>query len=101
MTRKLTNSHDAYLKEQLQDPEFAAEYLKAAIEENDMPEMFLIALRNIAEAKGMSAFAKKTTLNREGLYDMLSKNGNPRFKSLVSILDTMGLKLSVEHKKGA
>ena len=41
-----TRSYDAFLQEQLRDPELAAEYLTAAIEE-DSPELFLIALRNV------------------------------------------------------
>ena len=46
-----TRSYDAFLQEQLRDPELAAEYLTASIEE-DSPELFLIALRNVAEAHG-------------------------------------------------
>ena len=35
------------------DPEFAAEYLKAALEETDEPRVLLIALSRIARACGM------------------------------------------------
>jgi probable addiction module antidote protein len=43
----------------------------------------------------MAKVSKKTHLNREGLYDMLSKKGNPRLSSLETVLKTIGLKLMV------
>ena len=52
------------------------EYLKASLEEGDMPEVFLMALRNVAEARGISKLARNAHLNRENLYKMLSKEGN-------------------------
>ena len=44
--------YDALVKELRDDPEFAAEYLKAALEDTDEPKVLLIALRQLAEAKG-------------------------------------------------
>lgn len=89
------------LIDSLKDPEEAVGYLRASLEEIDMPELFLLALRNVAEARGigMSQLARDTHLNREGLYTMLSKNGNPELGSLQSVLDALGLKLTVELKK--
>ena len=53
-----------------------------ALEEDD-PELFLLALRNVTEAQGgVARLAEKTKLNRESLYRMLSERGNPEFKSL-------------------
>ena len=46
-----TENYDAFLLEELRDPELAAEYLTAAIEDGST-ELFLIALRNVAEAHG-------------------------------------------------
>ncbi|MCB1214311.1 MAG: putative addiction module antidote protein [Deltaproteobacteria bacterium] len=93
--KKLTK-YNQDLMESLKDPEEACAYLKAALEESDMPEVFLLALRQVAEAHGMSQIAQATHLNRESLYKMLSKQGNPVLASLASILKTIGLKLSVE-----
>ncbi|MDA0747598.1 MAG: putative addiction module antidote protein [bacterium] len=81
----------------LQDPREAAEYLNAALEE-DSNELFLLALRNVAEAHGMKKLAGDTQLNRESMYRMLSEQGNPQFASLTTILRELGLKLSVEVK---
>ena len=79
----------------LQDPAEAAEYLNAALEE-DGNELFLLALRNVAEAYGMKRLAKDAQLNRETVYHMLSAQGNPQFTSLSTILRQLGLKLSVQ-----
>ena len=37
---------------------------------------------------------KRTGLNRESLYKMLSEEGNPRLSSLSAIFDALGFKLS-------
>jgi len=53
-------------------------HLDAALEESEIPEVFLRALRNVAEAKGMTQLARETELKRESLYTMLSERGNPQ-----------------------
>lgn len=83
------------LIESLKDPQEAAAYLNAALEEGDR-ESFLLALRNIAEANGgMKAVADKAHLNRESLYRTLSRRGNPEVKTLFNLLQGVGLRLSV------
>ena len=89
-------SYQEDLIEALKDPKEAAAYLNAAIEEGDR-KVFLLALRNVAQAHGgMSQIAKKTHLKRESLYRMLSKKGNPEIKSIFNLLHAIGLKLTVE-----
>jgi probable addiction module antidote protein len=62
-------------------------------------EVFLLALRNVAEANGgMSAVAAKANLSSESLYRMLSGRGNPEVKSLCNLLHTMGLRLAVKSE---
>lgn len=91
-----TSSYQKDLIESLKDPCEAAAYLNAAIEEGDRG-VFLLALRNVAEAHGgMAAIADKANLSRESMYRMLSKRGNPEIKSLYSLLHVMGLRLAVE-----
>lgn len=93
---KTTTSYQKDLIEALKDPCEAAAYLNAAIEEGDR-EVFLLALRNVAEANGgMGTVAAKANLSRESLYRMLSKRGNPEIKSLFTLLHSMGLRLAVE-----
>jgi len=87
-------SYDEFLQEQLRDPELAAEYLTAAVEEGS-PELFLVALRNVAEAQGgIAALAEATHLNRQTMYRTLSSEGNPTFATLLTILRAVGMNLS-------
>ena len=53
MKSKASISHDKATIRELRDhPEFAAEYLRAALEDDDEPSVLLIALRRIAEVRG-------------------------------------------------
>lgn len=98
MKHKPSISHDeAIVRELRADPKFAAEYLKAAMEEGDEPKVLLIALRHLAEAKGgIAKVAKQAGIKRESLYRALSKQGNPRLSTLVAVTKAVGLKLTVE-----
>jgi probable addiction module antidote protein len=96
-----SRSFQDQLIETLRDPEEAAAYLSAAFEEPDR-ELFLLALRNVADAQGgLSRLAEISGLNRENLYRMLSDRGNPEFYSLVTLLDALGFQLVVEPKQVA
>jgi len=100
MAKKVTTYQDDLI-ESLKDPKEAAAYLNAAVEEEDQA-LFLLALRNVAEAHGgMSSISQKSKLNRENLYRMLSKKGNPEIKSIFTILHSLGLKLSIAPKKSS
>ena len=80
------------LLEKLKDLDYAAGYLTACLEEGE--DVFLVGVRNVAQAQGgLRAISKSTSLNREGLYAMLSKRGNPRLSSLTSVLDTIGIRV--------
>jgi probable addiction module antidote protein len=95
-----TSSYHQSLIESLRDPDEAREYLKAVIE--DYPEGFLKALRNVAQAtKQMSKVAQSAGIQRESLYRALSENGNPRYDTLINVLDALGIKLTIliEDKK--
>ena len=86
-------SYDELLLKSLQDPNEAAEYLTACYEDSAI--VFLQGLRMVVEAHGgIAELAKKTNLNRESLYRMLSEQGNPQLSSLSVILEQIGLSLS-------
>ena len=71
-----TESYRANLLEALKDPETAAEYLSACLDDGDV-EVFLLALRDVAEAQGgIRKLSGRAGLNRENLYRMLSGSGN-------------------------
>jgi probable addiction module antidote protein len=81
--------HEA-LADDLSDPEFAAGYLEGCLE--DGPEVFLVALRDVVKANGgMSALAKEVAASRPSLYQTLSSQGNPEFRTLQAVLESVGL----------
>ena len=56
-------------------------------------------LKDVAEAHGgLRSLASETSLNRENLYEMLSKDGNPRLSSLSTILDNLGIEVAFKRK---
>jgi len=91
-----TKKYQTDLLLSLRNPQEAVAYLNAALEEGE-PELFLVALRNVVEAYGgLLRLSNKTRLNRENLYRMLSKKGNPGIYSLNTILNELGVKLVVQ-----
>src|SRR5689334_12852954 len=97
MKRKTSASHEESIIRRLRkDPKFAGEYLKAALEDEDEPQVLLIALRHLAQAQGIAKVAKAAGIERESLYRALSANGNPRLSTLVAVTRAIGLRLTVE-----
>ena len=90
---KRTRLYRDSLLEDLQQPAEAAAYLNAALEDSD--EMFLIALRDVAEARQMAKVAEAAGVARESIYRMLTSTGNPTYNTLLGILKGLGLRLSV------
>lgn len=90
-------SHDEAMVRQIrEDPEFAAEYLKAALEDTEEPAVLLIALRHLAMAHGIAKVARKVGLERESLYRVLSAKGNPRLTTLMAVIRALGLSLTLK-----
>ena len=98
MKDKTSASHDEVMVKRLRkDRAFAAEYLKAAMEDTEEPRALLIALRHLADARGgMAKIAKAAGVERESLYRALSPRGNPRLSTLFAVTKAMGLTLTVE-----
>ena len=67
-------------------------YLEAAFEDGD-PQVIAGALGDVARSKGMTAVAAKAGLGRESLYKALSRDGNPGFATVLSVLAALGLRL--------
>jgi probable addiction module antidote protein len=97
-THPRSTPHNEKVIERLRkDPAFASEYLKAAMQDQDEPQVLLIALRRIAEARGgITQIAKKAGVERESLHRALSGRGNPRFSTLSAVARAVGLRLTVE-----
>jgi probable addiction module antidote protein len=87
-----------WLTEQLRDPELCVAYLNAALAEGDQAA-FMLALRNVAKARGgVAAMARETGMNRVALSRALSQSGNPELRSLTRILEASGLEFMVVQK---
>ena len=98
----LSTSHDvAVVKRLRENPELAAEYLKAALEESmEDPHVLHVALRHVAKARGIKQVAEQAGIKRESLYRSLSQRGNPSVSTLSAILKTVGLRLTAEPSPG-
>ncbi len=97
MKKRPTTSYQEDLIKGLQKPKGAIAYLNAALMDED-PRIFLLALKNVLEAQGhrLADIAKDTSLNRENLYRMLSKRGNPKLTSIIPVLHSIGLNLAIQ-----
>lgn len=101
---KQTKEYLPDLHDRLNDPEYAADYLNAVLTDTDqdgVEQRFLIALKDVAKAKGITNVASEADLNRQHLYTMLSESGNPELQTLKAILEAVGLCLMVSPAKMA
>ena len=95
---KAARDYHADLIHDLKDPKEAAAYLNAALGAGDK-KAFLLALRNVLEARGgMTKISDKSRMNRVSLYKMLSPNGNPGFENILRLLKTVGIRFRVISK---
>lgn len=98
--KQKTKKYEDSLIEALKNPIEAAAYLTVHIEDNNKyaEETFLLALKDVAKAYGIKKVAEKAKLGRESLYKTLSGSVNPKLNTLRNILDSMGLKMTIEPK---
>lgn len=89
-----------YLSHKLLDPKFAAEYIIAALEEND-PDFLNQALAEVVKAHGIADLSEETGIARQAIYAMTSKKGNPTLQNINKILNAIGLEITVKEKKSA
>lgn len=85
------------LAEGIRDSEDLALFLTLAFETADAGYI-AHALGIAARSEGMTDIARRTGLSREALYRSLTENGNPTLRSVLAILDAMGLSLAVVEK---
>ena len=91
------------LLERLKDPKYASGYLNAILEEggNDVPEVLLLGLRQIARAYGFADVAKKLGRGRNSLYKAFSEKGNPTLDAFLNILKESRLQIRFESDAGS
>ncbi len=93
--KPLSRNYEDFLSELLQDPREAKDYLNEALEDEDH-RVFLLALMDVAKSIGVSKIAKKTELNREHIYKMLSEKGDPQISSLVALLKAVWFRFTID-----
>jgi probable addiction module antidote protein len=77
----------------LTDENAIAEYMSAVLESED-PDLLLLALGDIARARGMAQVAKDSGLGRESLYKALAPGAKPRFDTVLKVANALGVKLT-------
>jgi probable addiction module antidote protein len=84
----------------LDSDEAIAEYMTAVLEEND-PDLLLLALGDVARAKGMAQVAKDAGLGRESLYKALTPGAKPRFDTVLKVAKALGVKFTAQPVSSA
>src|SRR5271157_1446938 len=79
----------------LHDDVAIAEYMTAVLETGD-PDLLLLALGDVARARGMAQVAKDAGLGRESLYKALAPGAKPRFDTVIKVARALGVRLAVE-----
>ena len=82
----------------LENDETVAEYLAAALENPD-PDAFLVAVRDVAKARGIADVAARAGLGRESLYKTLSPGAKPRFETVRRLLAALDVRLEVASSR--
>jgi probable addiction module antidote protein len=77
----------------LDDEETISAYLSEALANPD-PAMFLLAIKDITRARGMTQLAKDSGLGRESLYKALAPGSKPRYETIMKLLHGLGIKLN-------
>lgn len=80
-------------------PKEIKQYLEIALQEyqkDGNEKAFLASLSVIARVKGgFTKLSKETGYNREHLYRALSKEGDPKFSTVINVLNSLGLCLKI------
>ena len=77
----------------LDDDNAIAEYMSVVLETDDQ-DLLLLALSDVARAKGMAQVAKDAGLGRESLYKALAPGAKPRFETIVKVARALGVKFT-------
>lgn len=79
----------------LDNEKVIAEYLGAALEDPD-PAAFLMAVSDVAKARGITEVASRADLGRESLYKALKSGAMPRFDTVRRLLAALDVRLTIE-----
>jgi len=92
MTEKVTPFDAAHW---LDDEQSIAYFMSEAFKTGDAAYI-AHAIGTAARAKSMMEIARESGLNRENLYRSFSEQGNPTLRSLLAVIEALGLRLDVQ-----
>lgn len=101
--RNRGSSFNEYLIESLKDDDQAVFlHIKEALENPDIKEnddyLYLLkAISDVAAARGKGDLAESSGLSRQGLHKILKGESIPNIQNIMSILNAIGLRFSVEQ----
>lgn len=84
----------------LTDDAAIAEYMSTVLEMAD-PDLLLLALSDVARARGMAQVAKDSGLGRESLYKALAPGAKPRFDTVVKVMAALGIQMQATPVQAA
>ena len=76
----------------LDSEEAISEYLNAALEDAN-PDVFLVAMGDVARARGMTKLAQDAGMGRESLYKALTPGAKPRYDTVLKVMRALGVNL--------
>lgn len=96
---KYSSSWDDYMAKELQDEEFAREYLNESfmdyISDGNFSVFFRSLERVIKSRSSVRQFAKDAQIDRTNLYDLFKGKKKPQLKTVIKILAKLGYTLRI------
>nr|WP_226586887.1 transcriptional regulator [Microseira wollei] len=88
------------LIESLKDPEEAAAYIEAVLEEKDPEsELLRLTLKDVIDARvGINALSDEAKMRYEKIDKILSATGGAEIYALVELLDALGFRIAIAPK---
>ncbi|MCB9027136.1 MAG: hypothetical protein H6625_12505 [Bdellovibrionaceae bacterium] len=90
-----TESFDAYLSEQLQNPEMAKEFLLSSMEGEDSLNL-IDALKRTISCMGIKEFSEISGIHRHSISRMLSQDDIPKIETLNNYLAPFHLRVKIQ-----
>jgi probable addiction module antidote protein len=93
---------DVMIRDLRDDPAYAVEYLRAALEDGDEPAVLMIALRHVMDAYGgVSKLAEAAGIRPEVLYRALSLKGDLTMRTFLAVIKALGMKIEISRQPHA
>lgn len=95
-----SRSYRSYLIESLKDPQEAAAYLDAVLDDGSFEEVRL-ALTNVVEAQILMSEDTQLISHLRAIYETLSQQNQLDFSTLLKILSELGFRISIAPRADA